>query len=506
VRKLSSEFRGYLPAIAALATATALHMALRATIGISSAGMTFLYVVALLISAWCGFGPGYLTLFLGIAVVPYLYRSNFALDKIDPYVVVILVVLSSATSWISRVRHRMEYALHSANRDAHTALRRQFAELENLYAKLPIGLCFLDTELRYVRLNEEFAAIHGHAVQAHIGRPHREMADQHAGETLDSIYRSVLDTGTPVVGREIRGRMSPLDREERDWIISCSRVETDEAAVLGLQAVIQEISPLKRAERALSRANDELTQFTYLAAHDLQEPLRIIVTFSELARRKAQGALPNDADAHLRVVVEAAKRMSQLISDVLAYTQASAEPEQTIRPVDLDAVLTSVVESLAHVVEESRATILRQPLPSVAGDSARLSQVFQNLISNAIKYRKPEIPPTISITAEQREDMWLIAVQDNGEGFLEEYAERIFGIFKRLHGPGVPGSGIGLAICKAVVERHGGRIWARSQLGHGATFFFTLPDSSQAIASYRTSTSSGGGGLPVRDGEGSTGT
>jgi signal transduction histidine kinase len=484
--RIFSDFRGYLPAIAALAVATGLHMALRATIGISSSGVTFVYVIALLVSAWCGFGPGYLTLFLGIAVVPYLYRPNFSLDKIDPYAVIMLVALSSATSWISRVRHRIEYALASANREAHIALRRQFAELENLYAKLPVGLCFLDTELRYVRINDQLAANHQQPVQAHIGRMHRELLDQQAGEILDSVYRGVLETGAPVVGREIRARMSPLDREERDWIISCSRVETDDAVVLGLQVVIQEITRLKAAERALSRANDELTQFTYLAAHDLQEPLRIIVNFSELAQRKAQGLLPPEANTHLRRVVDAAKRMNHLISDVLAYTRAAADHDPTMRAVDLDRLLDSVIESLTHLLEESRASIVRESLPSVAGDPARLSQVFQNLIANAIKYRKPEVPLTISITAEQQDQMWLIAVQDNGEGFREEYAERIFGIFKRLHGPSVPGSGIGLAICKAVVERHGGRIWARSQLGHGATFFFTLPDKSQAVASQRT--------------------
>jgi PAS domain S-box-containing protein len=486
VRKLSLEFRGYLPALAALAIATAVHMALRATIGINSAGVTFVYLVALLISAWCGFGPGYLTLFLGIAVVPYLYRTNFSLDKIDPYLVIMLAALSSATSWLSRVRTRIEHALRSANLEAHNVLRSQFAELENLYAKLPVGLCFLNTELRYLRINDELAAVHGHAVQSHIGRAHHEMVDQQIGKTLDSLYRGVLETGTPVVGLEIRGRMSPTDGEERDWIMSCSRVETDTAAVLGLQVVVQDITQLKRAERALSRANEELTQFTYLAAHDLQEPLRIIVNFSELARRKSEGALPNDAEAHLRRVVDAAKRMDRLISDVLAYTRAASEPERAIRPVDLDALLTTVIQSVAPLVEESRVKIIRQPLPSVAGDSARLSQVFQNLIVNAIKYRKPGIPPTVLITAEQQGDMWLIAVQDDGQGFLEEYAERIFGIFKRLHGPSVPGSGIGLAICKAVVERHGGRIWARSQLGHGATFFLTLPDSSKAVASHQT--------------------
>src|SRR5688572_24697868 len=156
-------------------------MVLRSTIGISSAGVTFLYVIALLISAWFGFGPGYLTLFLGIAVVPYLYRPNFSLDKIDPYVLMMLVALSSATSWISRVRCRIEYTLRSANREAHTLLRRQFAELENLYAKLPVGLCFLDAELRYVRINDELAALHGHAVEAHTGRRHGEMVDQQIG-------------------------------------------------------------------------------------------------------------------------------------------------------------------------------------------------------------------------------------------------------------------------------------------------------------------------------------
>src|SRR5687767_6022872 len=174
-------------------------MVLRSTIGISSSGVTFLYVIALLVSAWFGFGPGYLTLFLGIAVVPYLYRPNFSPSKIDPYAVIMLVALSSATSWISSVRHKIEAALRSANREAHTALRRQFAELENLYAEVPVGLCLLDSDLRYVRINNELAGIHDQPVEAHLGRRHVDMVNPQLGVVLDSVYRSVLETGTPLV-------------------------------------------------------------------------------------------------------------------------------------------------------------------------------------------------------------------------------------------------------------------------------------------------------------------
>jgi PAS domain S-box-containing protein len=435
----------------------------------------FLYVLALLISAWHGFGPGWLTLFLGVAVVPYFYRPNFSPANIDPYVVAELLAVSTATSSIAAMRRRTEETLLSANRQANAAVKRQLAELESLYNQLPVGLCFLDRDLRYVRINEKLAATQGGSVLGHIGQPLQQMVGLELAVILEPLCRRVLDTGSTVLYKEITGRLSRASHESRDWMVDCCRVDTSDGSVLGVQIIIQEITERKRAERALSRANEDLQQFAYLAAHDLQEPLRIVVNFSQLAQRKSGHTLSHDTHDHLNRVVEAAKRMSRQIRDVLNYLQATGDSELPYQLVDVGMVLASVLLQMRERIEESHATITYSDLPIVEGDPTRLGQVFQNLIANAIQYQKEGVPPIVRVTARRQNGDWVFAVEDNGQGFQQAYAERVFGMFKRLHGQNVPGSGIGLAICKAVVERHGGRVWAQSQEGKGTTISFTLP-------------------------------
>jgi PAS domain S-box-containing protein len=450
-------------------------MVLRSAIGMSPSNAVFLYVLALLISAWHGFGPGWLTLLLGVAVIPYLYRANFSPAKTDPYVVAELFAVSTATSSIAAMRRRTEETLLSANKQANAAVKRQLAELENLYNQLPVGLCFLDRDLRYVRINEKLAATQGGSVIGHIGQPLQKMIGPELATVIEPLCRRVLDTGSAVLYKEVTGRLSRTAHEKRDWMIDCCRVDTNDGTVLGVQMIIQEITERKRAERALSRANEDLQQFAYLAAHDLQEPLRIVVNFSQLAQRKSGHTLSHDTHDHLNRVVEAAKRMSRQIRDVLDYLQATGDTELPYQLVDVGKLLASVLMQMRERIEESHATINYSDLPTVEGDPTRLGQVFRNLIANAIQYRKEEVAPIIRVTARRQNEEWVFAVEDNGQGFQQAYAERVFGMFKRLHGQRVPGSGIGLTICKAVVERHGGRVWAQSQEGNGTTMYFTLP-------------------------------
>jgi light-regulated signal transduction histidine kinase (bacteriophytochrome) len=167
--------------------------------------------------------------------------------------------------------------------------------------------------------------------------------------------------------------------------------------------------------------------------------------------------------------------MSHLIRDVLAYSRATSESERVVQNVNLNEVLASVLETLQTRIVETQAEIVHDSLPVIEGDASRLGQVVQNLLSNALKYRREGSIPEISILATRRSQEWLFTIRDNGQGFSQDYAEKIFGIFKRLHGVELPGSGIGLAICKTVIERHGGRIWAESEDGRGAAFHFSLP-------------------------------
>jgi two-component system NtrC family sensor kinase len=232
---------------------------------------------------------------------------------------------------------------------------------------------------------------------------------------------------------------------------------------------------LAAANRELDRANQELEQFAYAAAHDLQEPLRKVRVFSELLRQRYRGMLDEQADQYIDYCVEGAARMHQLIQDLLAYARASQSGEAVVENVDLNAVLDKVLESLHASIAESAATITRTPLPCVPVEEIRIQQLFQNLIGNALKYRRPEEPPNVRIAAELRGGEWNFAVSDNGVGIDPEHRLRVFDAFKRLDNRQQAGTGLGLAICKRIVENFGGRIWVESEPGTGSVFRFTMP-------------------------------
>ena len=270
---------------------------------------------------------------------------------------------------------------------------------------------------------------------------------------------------------------SPLQTEEGVLITSAIRDITDrkqaEEQIRQLNAQLEQ-RVLERTEELL-RSNEELAQFAYVASHDLQEPLRIVSIYTQLLAKRHKGKLSGDADQYIEYIVESARRMEFLIHDLLDFSRVDSRGNDYFTPTDCVAVLEDALANLAARVEESGAVIERDALPCVLGDPIQLARLFQNLISNAIKYRSEEAP-RIHISAEPRGGHWLFTVRDNGIGVEPEYAEKIFGIFKRLH-PRDPhgGNGMGLAICRKIVTRHGGSIWVDSELGKGAAFCFTLP-------------------------------
>ena len=244
---------------------------------------------------------------------------------------------------------------------------------------------------------------------------------------------------------------------------------------LRMVGVLSDITDRKRNEESLLRANEELQHFAFAASHDLQEPLRTINAFSQLLVRQCRDAIGADAEQYVRYIIDGTRRMSDLIQGLLELSRAGGVQTVSLRPVSCQNVVASTLETLTAAITEAGADIRCDNLPVVQGDPSQLAQLFQNLISNAIKYRQPGLRPEIHITAERSNPYWRFAVRDNGIGFSTRDAGQIFAPFKRLHGADVPGAGIGLALCRRIVQRHQGDIWAESQPGAGATFFFTLP-------------------------------
>ncbi len=239
-----------------------------------------------------------------------------------------------------------------------------------------------------------------------------------------------------------------------------------------------DITDQKQAQAELQRSNEDLQQFAYIASHDLQEPLRNVCIYTQmLARSFINGDLTPQRATYIDIVTSGAKRMEALISDLLTYSRATSTTPFEFPETSLTAVVQAAIENLRSAIDESHAVIRYGEMPEVRASPTHLVQVMQNLLANAIKYRRPDVPPEIAIRAERQVDRWAFSVEDNGSGFEPQYAEKVFGIFKRLHGNEIPGTGIGLAICKAIVERHGGKIWAEGRPGAGATFWFTLPAS-----------------------------
>lgn len=231
---------------------------------------------------------------------------------------------------------------------------------------------------------------------------------------------------------------------------------------------------LRNINDELRRSNGDLNQFAYAASHDLQEPLRMITNYSQLLV-KHRGELDEEAALCVKFITAGTQRMRELLADLLVYTQVN-DADCGTELVDLNQVLQKEIENLKTSIDESKTLITHDELPTVSGHEAHFLQIFQNLISNAVKYRTAR-PPRIHIAARQSEDAWLFSVADNGIGIDPAYHQMIFGVFKRLHGRELPGTGIGLAICQRAVERYGGRIWVESQIDHGSTFYFTLPAS-----------------------------
>ena len=300
---------------------------------------------------------------------------------------------------------------------------------------------------------------------------HREHLRSFIEDENSAVSAAMNDRGI-VFGLRKDGTEFPAEASISKTVVKGEIICT--ATVRDVSERVQDQEELAHRAGDLARSNADLEQFAYVASHDLQEPLRSIAGFSKLLTRRYQGRLDEDADGLIKRISDSTTRMQVLILDLLAYSRVGKDIDK-FAPTDCDPIVDAEIDNLQAVIEETGATVIHDPLPAVIGHASLLSQLFRNLISNAIKFHGEE-PSRIHISAEQLHDEWVFSVRDNGIGVDPEYAEQIFTIFQRLHSQDeYPGTGIGLAVCKKVVNRLGGRIWVDSHEGKGTTFFFTVP-------------------------------
>ena len=298
--------------------------------------------------------------------------------------------------------------------------------------------------------------------------------EQHVWDVLNRVF----DTGVPFLANEW---LIPYDYD-RDGVIEdhwfnviYNPLREPDGTVSGLLAVLSEVTTQVLARKELERVNRELEEFAYVASHDLQEPLRMVNIYSQMILRSLDGGNAK-LNQYAEFVREGVARMEALIRDLLTYSRTVHKDALPVGSADLSASLTEALAILKDGIEASGAVVTTSALPMVCGETQQLSHVFQNLISNALKYHRQGVAPQIRISVESDGNQVVTAVRDNGIGFEQKYAEQIFGLFSRLHRDEYAGTGLGLAICHRIIERYGGRIWAEGRPGEGAIFFFSLPN------------------------------
>jgi PAS domain S-box-containing protein len=319
--------------------------------------------------------------------------------------------------------------------------------------------------------NHEAERVFGWTREEVVGRPGRDLlAPEWYAITLEA--RKHLQRGEPV--RNHQTTMVTKDGRRVPVLLTAFLLRDEHGEPIGVANIIKDVSDLTRLTTELENKNEELRQLTAGIAHDLLQPLNGVSGFAQVLAEGYRGRLDATADECLRYILDCAERMKLLIRGLLDYARLDASPPPAA-PANCDAALDEALANLRPALEESGAVVTREPLPTVVGDAAQLMRLFQNLVGNAVKFRGHE-PPRVHVAARRQGDEWVFEVRDNGIGIAANDLGRLFQVFARLHRPErYPGTGIGLAACKKIVERHGGRIGAESEPGRGSVFWFTLP-------------------------------
>jgi PAS domain S-box-containing protein len=371
----------------------------------------------------------------------------------------------------------------SVRKEAEQHLAQMEGKYRGLLEAAPDAMVVVNQHGEIVLLNLQAEKRFGYRRDELLGQKVKNIIPEGFAERLiaddlrsaEDALAQQIGTGIELTGRRKDGSEFPIE-------IMLSPLESAEGILV--TAAIRDISVRKEAEanllqkvEELNRSNEELGEFAYAASHDLQEPLRMVASYTQLLSRRYKGKLDSDADEFIAFAVDGASRMQRLIQDLLAYSRVGTKVKNLLDTSSEEALQQALV-NLRGAIEENGALVTHDPLPTVRADEMQLIQLFQNLVGNAIKYQSPGVPQVRISAAKNGEKKWLFSVQDNGLGIDSQYFEKIFGMFQRLHKrQEFAGTGIGLAICKKIVERHGGSISVESQPGRGSTFRFTLEGS-----------------------------
>jgi len=357
------------------------------------------------------------------------------------------------------------------------ALRHNAEMLRLLMEYTPAAIAMFDQQMNYQLVSRRWLEDYNLGQQNIIGKNHYELFPE-IPDTWKQIHQRCLQGASEQCDEDLfiraNGEKQWISWEIRPWIGNHGDIS---GIIMNTEVVTERKEAkerLKQLNQELWQSNRDLEQFAYVASHDLQEPLRAVNSYAQLLNRKYENQLDAKADKYLHYIMDGATRMQQLINDLLEFSRVGTRGKP-LKPTDSEAIIQQAMENLKVAIAETQAIVTYDPLPTVIADPTQFTQLCQNLIGNALKFRR-ETPAKVHISAQNQGKEWIFGVQDNGIGMEADYLERIFTIFQRLHSRrDYPGTGIGLAICKKIVERHGGRIWVNSELGIGTTFYFTIP-------------------------------
>ena len=492
VNRFRRDWTGYALAVIATLVATLIRWLLNPLLN-DTAQYLMYYFSVMLVAGLAGIRPGLCAILLGALAGTWLFvhLANVGVawrDDISRLLLFLLfgvgTLVLAGSLWAAR-DHEANRALELARslgslHQSEQALRASEGYFRSTFENAAVGMTHVDPQGNWIRVNDRFCGMLGYSREALLRTEFSVLTHPDDLEPDRTIYL-----------RMMRGEIDHYTIEKRYlhkdghviWASLYRALQRDEEGQpLYSMAIVIDITERKKTEEDLlrmtadlARSNRDLEQFAYTASHDLQESLRMVSSFLDLLRRDYQEKLDATAREYIDFAREGALRMGALISDLLKYSRVGTAQRKNVA-VDMNEVCRTVCANLKLAIAESHALVENDPLPQIHGDDVQLMQLVQNLVANSLKFRRKEVPPRIHISYCDDKDLWTFAVQDNGIGIDDDSQERVFQIFQRLHTrEKYPGTGVGLAISKKIVERHGGRIWVDSELGKGSAFYFTIP-------------------------------